>query len=218
MIRDELDKIDRLLDAIDHPECYSPEEIEAIANDRDTSELYAQLCKTRSASFAGNSLTESEVDHQWERFEMRNRRRVSVFGKLGRRAAIWTAVAVASCSVLAVGISVGIRKSSPQSQVEANLMPGDTTITSITTPAIVDTLTMKVETEPILFDGETLQTILGRMAPHYGVEVVYGNETSKNIKLYYKWDPAVPVEAVIGEFNTFDRIRISLKGDTLKIN
>ena len=74
MDKDEFDKIDSLLNAIDHPENYSEDELDEIANDPDTSGLYADLCRTRSSAFPSGQLSDEEIDRQWEKFNMRKKR------------------------------------------------------------------------------------------------------------------------------------------------
>ena len=52
-------------------------------------------------------------------------------------------------------------------------------------------------------------TILGDVAAYYQVEVVYRQEASRHIRLYYTWDKQATVDDVIDTFNKFERIHIT---------
>jgi len=53
-----MDKFESLLNAIEHPENYTPDELERMASDPETSEIYRALCAARSSAFSGNMLEE----------------------------------------------------------------------------------------------------------------------------------------------------------------
>ena len=46
-----MDKFESLLNAIEHPENYTPDELERMASDPETSEIYRALCAARSSAF-----------------------------------------------------------------------------------------------------------------------------------------------------------------------
>lgn len=61
-----MDKFESLLNAIEHPENYTPDELERMASDPETSEIYRALCAARSSAFSGNMLEEDDVEKEWE--------------------------------------------------------------------------------------------------------------------------------------------------------
>lgn len=63
-----MDKFESLLNAIEHPENYTPDELERMAFDPETSEIYRALCAARSSAFSGNMLEEDDVEKEWEKF------------------------------------------------------------------------------------------------------------------------------------------------------
>ena len=62
---------------------------------------------------------------------------------------------------------------------------------------------------PIVYEDTELSTMLNDIAAHYQYEVIYQNENSKHVRLYFTWDKTAPIEDVIGTFNKFERIHIT---------
>jgi hypothetical protein len=46
------------------------------------------------------------------------------------------------------------------------------------------------------------------MASYYQVELIYKNEASKHIRLYFTWDQKQTIDDLVDTFNKFERIRI----------
>ena len=65
------------------------------------------------------------------------------------------------------------------------------------------------QTAPIVYEDAELATILGDVAAYYQVEVVYRQEASRHIRLYYTWDKQATIDDVIDTFNKFERIHIT---------
>lgn len=65
------------------------------------------------------------------------------------------------------------------------------------------------QTAPVVYEDAELATILGDVAAYYQVEVVYRQEASRHIRLYYTWDKQATVDDVIDTFNKFERIHIT---------
>ena len=62
--------------------------------------------------------------------------------------------------------------------------------------------------KPIVYEDAELATILKDMASYYQVELVYKNEASKHIRLYFTWDQKQTIDDLVDTFNKFERIRI----------
>lgn len=60
------DNIDRLLDALEHPENYSDAEVEQLLTDPEAREVYDMLRKTADASAP---VSDINLDDEWRRFE-----------------------------------------------------------------------------------------------------------------------------------------------------
>lgn len=72
------------------------------------------------------------------------------------------------------------------------------------------------ESEPVkIYEDTDFSTILSEIAAYYQYEIVYQNEGSKHVRLYFTWDKSTPIEDVVAMFNKFDRIHITLESRQL---
>ena len=67
----------------------------------------------------------------------------------------------------------------------------------------------------VVYEDAELATILNEIATFYQYEVVYKNEASKHIRLYFTWDKKETIDELIGTFNKFERIHITRENKKL---
>ena len=216
------DNIDRLLDALEHPENYSDAEVEQILTDPEAREVYDMLRKTADASAP---VSEINLDEEWRRFEAKQPKRRPVILRwlsfiASRNAA---AVIIALVGTLAVvGATIGVthyfianneisqtEQAGPQKQNaidNSNVTPTDT-ITDETTPL----------PETIVFKGENLERILADMAGYYGVTVKFNQDAAKSLLLYFEWDQSLSLSEVVEQLNNFEQINITLTDRVLTV-
>ena len=63
--------------------------------------------------------------------------------------------------------------------------------------------------KPIVYEDTELATILSDIATFHQVEIVYKNEASKHIRLYFTWDRQQSIDDLTDTFNKFERIHIT---------
>ncbi len=212
-----MDKIDRLLDAMEHPDSYSEKDIEAMLADPEVREVYDLLDKTTASL---TSIPAPDVDTEWAAFERAHgKRRFRILNLFSRNLAASIAIAVASLAAVAavVGVSVNyvlnqkteIPATEPVAAVIENVISNDTVIVAEPAPA----------TAPgtIVFDNEPLETIANHIAGYYGCSVEYTAEAPKSLRLYFRWNQAQTLDEVIESLNNFEQIHISVKDRTIKI-
>lgn len=89
------------------------------------------------------------------------------------------------------------------------------------TASTADSLAPKQEKKPApvvkVFDNATLSDILSVMAQYYSLKVVFRSATAKAIRLHFEWDQAKSVDANIAILNGFQQISITRNGDTLNV-
>ncbi len=215
-----MDKIDKILHLVDNPGEYSPEEVDRLLADPEMRKLYETLSAASSALHASEvAADEEETDAEWCRFSRQHR--FSAWRSLWRqrRAAVITAVVASSLVAVGMGIGFSVYHSrsvkSVDSEIkvmavdEASALPaGDS---SIIEPALaVADLPASVE-----FEDETLETILGRIAEAYGLEVRYLSDAPKTIRLYFVWQTAMTPAETIASLDNFERFSASLDGATI---
>lgn len=216
------DNIDRLLDALEHPENYSDAEVEQLLTDNEARDVYDMLRKTADASA---SVPEINLDEEWRCFEAKQpKRRPLIFRWLSfvasRNVAAVVIALVGAFAVVAATIGVthyfnadkGIAKTEqaePQKQTaiaDSNVAPTDT-IPSETTQL----------PETIVFKGENLERILADIAEYYGATVKFNQDAAKSLKLYFEWDQSLPLNEIVGQLNNFEQIDITLTDKVLTV-
>lgn len=213
-----MDKYELVLDIIGHPEKYSSGELQELLSDAETREIYTLLCKTESAMKAGRQV---DVEAEWARFSLSHakkpRRTLRFFGS---RAASVAVVISSSLVALAAGIMITVnitdrRPAAGEGEHEMTLRTSSF--------AVEDSITGKTDTItgsslPIMFENETLETIMKVVAERYGVKVKFVNREAASLHLYHKLDPTLPLDEVISRINTFEQINIRRSGETLIID
>ncbi|MBO4944306.1 MAG: DUF4974 domain-containing protein [Muribaculaceae bacterium] len=213
-----MDKYELVLDIIGHPEKYSSGELQELLSDAETREIYTLLCKTESAIKSGRQV---DVDAEWARFSLSHakkpRRTLRFFGS---RAASVAVVISSSLVALAAGIMITVNITDRRT-VAAEGEHEETRGTS--SIAVEDSITGKTDTIPgsslpIMFENETLETIMKVVAERYGVKVKFVKREAASLHLYHKLDTSLPLDEVISRLNTFEQINIRRSGETLIID
>ncbi|MDE6578488.1 MAG: DUF4974 domain-containing protein [Muribaculaceae bacterium] len=211
-------KYDVVLDIIEHPGNYTPEQLDNIFSDSETREIYNLICKADSAIESNRKI---DVEAEWKIFSRKNSLRRSIpFMRFNSRAAsIWLIISssvVAVAAGIAITVSVADQKSAPDVKDEVALHSPSASNEEEKTVTEADS--MKIDMEPVIFEDETLETIMKKIATNYGISIKFNNKEAATLHLYYKFDPALPLDEVIGQLNMFEQINIRQSGDTLTID
>lgn len=219
-----MNKTEQLIDAIDHPENYSDEELKNLLCDPEAREAYDAMCSMKAAL---SPKPESDIDKEWQIFRERNLSTHSsrkTFGLKLRYAKmiIQNSVAVvALCilSVAAIATVIGVRLNERQNPA---MVSSDNTIDltqATTTKSVGDTASIENTTiakqEPVLFENCPLEEILNTMKEHYQVEVIFESQKAKNLRLYFNWNPELPIADIVTLLNNFQQFSIRLSSNTL---
>lgn len=216
------DNIDRLLDALEHPENYSDAEIEQLLTDPDAREVYEMLRKTADISAP---VPEINLDEEWRRFEANNPKRIPVIlrwlsSMASRNAAAVIIALVGTLAVVAATIGV-THYFNANKEMEQTEQTEPQKQTAIADSKVAPTDTIPTETTPlpetIVFKGENLGKILADMAGYYGVTVKFNQDAAKSLLLYFEWDQSLPLSEVVEQLNNFEQINITLTDKALTV-
>ena len=70
----------------------------------------------------------------------------------------------------------------------------------------------------VVFENVELQAILQKLTEHYRLEgISYSRQELRHLRLYYEWDTAASLQAVLDELNAFEQIKISTDGKKLNV-
>lgn len=214
-----MDKYDLVLDIIAHPEKYTPEELNELMADGETREIYNLLCNTDSAVAANREIN---VDAEWETFSDNNKiRRRRPFKWMESRVATIAVIVCSSIVAVAAGIAVtlSVTDHSPK-QAAGSVMADEAQTVAISQDTVIKERgdTVAVIEMPVIFENESLETIMQSVGRTYGVEVKFNNKEVSALHLYYKLDPALPLDEVISQLNTFEQINISRNDNILTVD
>ena len=216
------EKIKRLLDAQEHPEHYTDEELREIIRDaRPLALLKRALTEERAED------EDIDVEKAWKVFSQTHPDSSHPLSR--HRIPRWLHVAAVflGCVFLAgvtfaamtrlgwIRSPFAAEKSEVVQRAPVMAVPRDTASTA-------DSLAPKQETKksvPVVkvFDNTTLSDILSAMGQYYGLKVVYSSATAKAIRLHFEWDQAKSIDANIAILNGFQQITITRSGDTLNV-
>ena len=216
------EKIKRLLDAQEHPEHYTDEELREIIHD---ARLLALLKRALTEERAEDE--DIDVEKAWKVFSQTHPDSSHPLSR--HRIPRWLHVAAVflGCVFLA-GVAfaamtrLGWIRSPFAAEKSEVVQHAPVTAALRDTTATADSITPKQETKkpaPVVkvFDNTTLSDILSAMGQYYGVKVVYSTATAKAIRLHFEWDQAKSVDANIAILNGFQQISITCNCDTLNV-
>lgn len=239
-----MDKYELVLEIIEHPDRFSSTRLTEILSDPETREIYNLLCKTESALKVGgkdNNATrkdaEAEIEEEWRAFsnkysltqesedwqEEPETKKSSLWRRLplwlGNRAAVISIVVLTSLvAVAGIALTVTRLSQKPKAIEESSseaVMPSETLLADTVT-APVDTV--PVDLTPVVFEDEPLGIIMERIAAVYNVEVKTENSEAAALHLFYKFDPALPLDEILEQLNNFEQIDIRRNGNILTIH
>ena len=215
-----MDNIDKILDLIENPSRYSPEEIDAMLADPEVHELYRILSETSGSLHASAiSVDRKAVDEEWQRFlgSVYRGRRFAVWRKY--RAAAIGAIIVTSMVAAGMGIGMSVMNNKERAGKVAVADGGvqDTEIIAAEADSVSDGTFVESAAGNTLieFENETLESILGKITETNGLDVKYISDGNKSVRLYFVWDTTQPVEETIARLDNFERFDISMDGTTI---
>lgn len=223
-----MDNTDRLLDTMEHPEKYTPEELEAMLTNPEVEEVFEMLDKTKSALC---DISTPDIEEEWEKFETRcstaiPNRQNRIKRVFSRNIAASIIIGLVSVTALAAIVGVGLHQITKEKSEREIPVTEERTVTQYKNVTVgQDTLTSTVSgedtssiTEVIIFDNDPLDSILNRISAYHGCEVSFNNEAAKSLRLYFRWNQSLPLVEVIERLNNFEQIHLTLDESTIKID
>lgn len=207
------DNIDRLLEAVEHPERFSDAELNELLDSSEACETYYTMRKTADV-FAEAS--ESDIDAEWRSFAANHaRKKYGLFRVPYSRPAAAVVIAIIA-SIAVVAATLGIKNSLERTE-QPNVANHEFAAVSsaIESESIFSESSPALET--IVFRDATLESIVDSLCVFYGVSANYQGETAKALRLYFKWNQEQPLGEVIDQLNSFGQISIDLKDNSLTV-
>ncbi len=217
-----MDKIDLLLDAIEHPDRYTPTEIEAMLQDPEVKDVFDLLDKTKSSM---QTLPDHDIETEWKRFEKnhptsKNTHRFWFPGILSRNIAASIAIAIVSVTAVAAIVSIGINQLNQHQEASSQNDVKKEYSEVIAFQPNEKSAEPDKHTAPeiIVIDNDPLKTIAGKIAEYYGYKVEFLSEASQSLRLYFRWNQEEAIEEVVESLNNFEQITINITDKTIIID
>lgn len=217
-----MENYDLVYDLIEHPENFSSKEVLEILSNPEMKEIYKMFCKLSTVYNAENNISEELIDEEWERLNAEQAIKPDIQKRFKRRLKSSSRVAsvslifFSSLIALAVGISVSlsVADKKPKDSTEFS----STNVSQMVSAGDTSTSIVNEQTEksgPVIFEDTPLEDILKVVSHYYDVSVKFRNPDTAEIHLFYKFDAGKPLGDIVEQLNTFERISISIDGDTI---
>lgn len=182
------DRIEKLLDVVEHTERYSEQEIDRLLGTPEVSR--------------------ETIDEEWRKFAANHyhARRYSIGGWRKAAAVFAGVVALSGIAIAAIHIS-GVRDEKPAT-VDVAVADDNTRLTAEKkSVAVADTVAVM---RPRQFENVALSDMLDEMSAYYGVKVEWRSDRAKSVRLYFRWNPQDDVKKVVEAMNMFDKVDITV--------
>ena len=210
-----MDKLELLLDMIEHPERYTEQQINELLADEEMRKHYDVMVRLRGAYDVKKEedppltlpIREGVVTIEDESTLPSTHSTPSLTGRVRGGSALYRIAAIFLAAAFLGGLAWAIiphfispKTDSPQSaQVSAPSLTGRA----------------GGESSLIRFSDIRLDSILTVVSAHYGKTVCFRNEKPRSMKLITTWNPADSLAAFIDHLNMFDYLNLTLQGDTI---
>lgn len=211
------DNTDKLLEAIEHPEQFSNEELNLLLSDPATRQLYDLISKTVDTLTPAPN---TDIDMEWNRFASEHQisQRLKIKIRFPRHVAAAVIAIIASLAVVAA--TIGIRSSINKRELAKTTVADQLSVipqpiaNSSETDTIIDSLQAPAT---IVFKDETFEEIINIIADYYGTSIFFSTRNAKALRMYFKWNQEQTLEEIIEQLNNFEQINIVIKENTLII-
>lgn len=215
-----MDKIERLICMMEHPDAYSEAEWQEMLADDDCRATYELMSKTDSAMNKVDMSVE-DIDREWRRFEATH----IVGGRWGGR---WQQIAAVFAGLLLVsGLAIAAVSNGWLGLHWGDPTPVDEPTTAVVAakeaakatqvqPLAPDTVATKAQVPVVKqYEDAKLGDIMADMGAYYHVQVVTKNEQAARLRLFFKWNQADGLDAVVEQLNNFEQFTITVENRQL---
>lgn len=205
---DQEDKLFRVLDATEHPEQYTDEELEELLRDEECAAYYRLMCDAASAYAEKPEESDAAIDAEWQRIVSRqeHHRTVPLIPLALRKVAavVMAVIVLSAVSYAAVRLLQG--RQQPESESVA-------TVLEVT--AQPSALPSEAEDSIHIFQNAEFQEILSTVSAYYRLQTEYRREDTRRVRLYIKWNKMECVDSLLQRLNHFDKVRLTLSNDRI---
>lgn len=207
---DKYGKIKMLLDMQEHPEQFSEQELEQMLSDAEAQELMEATAQLKRAMKNDEfSISEQEIEDEWQAFaanhlaEQKPQRTWLKIAAMFIGVLFMTGIAFAAIHIIKQNTVAQEMKQVEQPVIQQPVFTG--TVNN-------DTI---AQTEPVIFDNVTLDSIAKEIADYHHIEVDLQNELAKQLRFYFVWKQDDDLQEVVEKLNMFDHVDMTIENGKL---
>lgn len=207
---DKYGKIKMLLDMQEHPEQFSEQELEQMLSDAEAQELMDATAQLKRAMKNDEfSISEQEIEDEWQAFaanhlaEQKPQRTWLKIAAMFIGVLFMTGIAFAAIHIIKQNTGAQEMKQVEQPVIQQPVSTG--TVNN-------DTI---AQTEPVIFDNVTLDSIAKEIADYHHIEVDLQNELAKQLRFYFVWKQDDDLQEVVEKLNMFDHVDMTIENGKL---
>lgn len=201
-----MEKIKRIDNMIEHPELYSENDFQEMLNDNECRDIFRTITDVEAALDAENDILQKKDNDGKPQ-----KTAISPWHKI---AAAVVGICLLSGVAYAAVVS-GVFSSSPKQEPVA-------VADSVTTVGKTQYVEVKDDGKSMdikkLFENATLEQVLHDIGYVNSKAVAFRTDSVRQLRLYYEWDSRQGLERNIEELNRFEKINITIKGDSLIVD
>lgn len=200
-------------DMQEHPDKYTDEQIEELLADDDMQTFIHDMAMTKRAILKAHP-KQVDIDAEWKKFAYLQAPRQHRWMKI---AAAFIGVIFLSGVALAAVLQLGIFRGSSEKEQSLGQNKMEQIIPKDSSRAIPAIQKDTINEKPVIFENAELGNILMQMTTYYNVKLVFGDESSRHIRLFFNWDKKESLQRNIDLLNGFERINITYKDNTITV-
>ncbi len=189
------EKLQRLLEMQEHPECYTDEEIRQLMADEECRQLYEQMVRATDAVYA-EKVKATPQSRRWLRVV------ATLLGVL-----MLSGIAYAAYRVAVGG---NLQAPTEETRISESQQQDNQTPSPSEGPEEADSIH--------IFSNAPLDELAGELATYYNKVADIRSAQAHELRLYYKWERKDKLEDVINDLNHFDHVSLTVEGDKLIVN
>ena len=155
-----------------------------------------------------------DIDEEWKKFEAKH------FAPPKRKTWGWMQIAALFIGVLMLsGITYAAIHVISNSRSQKTEVQDTTAVTHKAMETAVRQTSHEglALCEPKTFENVPLKDITVELAKTYRITIEIRNAETAALRLYYPWNPQMPLQQVVEDLNRFEKVHLTLNGDTLII-
>ena len=207
---DKYGKIKMLLDMQEHPEQFSEQELEQMLSDAEAQELMEATAQLKRAMKNDEfSISEQEIEDEWQAFAANHLAEQKPQCTWLKIAAMFIGVlfmtGIAFAAIHIIKQNTGAQE---MKQVEQPVIQQPVSTGTVNNDTIA-------QTEPVIFDNVTLDSIAKEIADYHHIEVDLQNELAKQLRFYFVWKQDDDLQEVVEKLNMFDHVDMTIENGKL---